>query len=299
MDRTSGANYDVVGGKRMFKDGPPATCVEHVWLNGVQEEIVNVISAIGSTPNSAANTQLLEALRVYTAVGDWGAANAYAVTVQGYTAYASGNLTIEMFATHTNTGAATLSVNGAAAKNITCNDGTALVAGDIMSGGVYRMVFDGTNFQIIGSVAQRSLLAAVSNSCTGNAATSSACTGNAATSSSCTGNAATSTNAYNTRGIAFAGGTINTSTLGYSGFNIGGGGGMGWGISGGSTGVVYIDYNINGGYVHSVQATSMTVNRYVYIEYTSSTRITVYMKDPGSGVPGDGVFTIFIPFDSY
>ena len=62
MDRTIGQNYITVGGKRKFTDGPPGTCVEEGFLNGIQEEIVGVIEGAGLTPNANDNTQLKQAI---------------------------------------------------------------------------------------------------------------------------------------------------------------------------------------------------------------------------------------------
>ncbi len=50
----------------------------------------------------------------------------------------------------TNTGAATLNLNGLGAKTITRADGLALQAGDLKSGSVVRFVYDGANFQVLG-----------------------------------------------------------------------------------------------------------------------------------------------------
>lgn len=54
-------------------------------------------------------------------------------------------------ATGTNTGAATVAVSGLAAKDIKKQDGTALVAGDIVSGKLYFIIYEGTNFRFISS----------------------------------------------------------------------------------------------------------------------------------------------------
>jgi hypothetical protein len=62
MDRTQGTNYDTVGGKRQFTDGPPGTTVEEDFLNAVQEELVATIEAAGLTSSTGDNTQLLQAL---------------------------------------------------------------------------------------------------------------------------------------------------------------------------------------------------------------------------------------------
>ncbi len=49
----------------------------------------------------------------------------------------------------TNTTAATLNVNSLGAKSITRQDGSTLVAGDLVTGTEYVFVYDGTNFQRI------------------------------------------------------------------------------------------------------------------------------------------------------
>jgi len=63
------------------------------------------------------------------------------------TAYAAGNA-FSFVAAGTNTGAATLNIDGLGAKSITRNGTTALGAGDIVSGQVVYVVYDGTRFQV-------------------------------------------------------------------------------------------------------------------------------------------------------
>jgi hypothetical protein len=50
---------------------------------------------------------------------------------------------------HTNTGAATLNLNGLGAANIVNPDGSALSAGQLVSGMIAEVVFGGTNFQLV------------------------------------------------------------------------------------------------------------------------------------------------------
>lgn len=64
------------------------------------------------------------------------------------TAYATGNL-FSFVAVATNTGAATINLNSLGAKSITKSGTTALAAGDIVSGQVYLIEYDGTRFQLI------------------------------------------------------------------------------------------------------------------------------------------------------
>ena len=87
-----------------------------------------------------------------------GAANAYTATnnaVGTWSAYAAGDF-VGLLANHTNSGAATINVDGLGAKNIVTNDGGSLIAGDIVSGALVMLVYDGTAFQLVGSFASGS-----------------------------------------------------------------------------------------------------------------------------------------------
>lgn len=63
------------------------------------------------------------------------------------TAYAAGQ-TFRFISSAANTGAVTVAVSGLAAKAVTKSGTTALVANDILSGAVYDIVYDGTQFQV-------------------------------------------------------------------------------------------------------------------------------------------------------
>lgn len=86
-------------------------------------------------------------LTAYTATA--GAANAYTLSLNqsGIAAYATG-LYVTFAANHTNTGAATLNVNGLGAKAIH-RGGAALAGGEIVSGERYAAIYDGTQFDLI------------------------------------------------------------------------------------------------------------------------------------------------------
>jgi hypothetical protein len=64
------------------------------------------------------------------------------------TAYASGQM-FYFVAGGANTGAVTLNIDGLGARNMTRHGSTALVAGDILSGEVCVVVYDGTRFQLL------------------------------------------------------------------------------------------------------------------------------------------------------
>jgi hypothetical protein len=63
-------------------------------------------------------------------------------------AYATGNL-FSFVAANTNTGATTINLNSLGAKSITKAGSTALAAGDLVSGQIYLIEYDGTRFQLL------------------------------------------------------------------------------------------------------------------------------------------------------
>jgi hypothetical protein len=65
------------------------------------------------------------------------------------TAYATGQ-TFRFVSAGANTGAVTLALNGMTAKAVTKTGTTALAAGDIPSGAVVEVIYDGTQFQMLG-----------------------------------------------------------------------------------------------------------------------------------------------------
>ena len=67
------------------------------------------------------------------------------------TAYATGSI-YSFIAANTNTGAATLSIDGLTATSITKNGSVALSAGDIQTGKMTLVEFDGTTFQLINNI---------------------------------------------------------------------------------------------------------------------------------------------------
>jgi hypothetical protein len=66
------------------------------------------------------------------------------------TAYGVGQ-TFKFIAAATNTGAVTINISALGAKSIVKNGSTALSAGELVSGSMYQIVYDGTNFQLIGA----------------------------------------------------------------------------------------------------------------------------------------------------
>lgn len=81
-----------------------------------------------------------------------GSANAY-VAASGLTAVAYSTQAFRIKANFTNSGAATLNLDGLGAKNIykqSAAGPVAVASGDIVNGQVYLLAYDGTQFQIVG-----------------------------------------------------------------------------------------------------------------------------------------------------
>ena len=79
-----------------------------------------------------------------------GSSNAYTLTPNRTVAAYSRGDTYTVEASFTNTGAATINVSSLGAKSIVKPSGSAVASGDIQSGGIYTLVYDGTNFQMAG-----------------------------------------------------------------------------------------------------------------------------------------------------
>ena len=81
-----------------------------------------------------------------------GGTDTYTATINPpIAAYAATQSFIIKF-TNANTGAATINLNGLGAKALTKNGSVALQVGDIVAGQVYMVAYDGTRFQILGTV---------------------------------------------------------------------------------------------------------------------------------------------------
>jgi len=79
--------------------------------------------------------------------------NTYTVSLTpAITAYTAG-LSLKIKFGNTNTGASTLNVDGLGAISMKKNVSLALEANDLVTGGIYECVYDGTNFQVIGLAA--------------------------------------------------------------------------------------------------------------------------------------------------
>lgn len=104
-------------------------------------------------------------------VGAWagtagGSADALTLTPSpAIASYAAGQC-FRFIAGSANTTAVTVAVSGLATKAITKNGSTALIAGDIPSGAVITMTYDGTQFQLVGNVASEGTYTGTLTGCT-------------------------------------------------------------------------------------------------------------------------------------
>jgi hypothetical protein len=128
--------------------------------NGTADANVNFAEQQApSTYNDSARA-LMAAVKAFTlALGGGitygGTGNAYTATNETpgvWSAYEAGDV-IGLKANATNTGAATINVDGLGAKAIKTADGGDVVSGDIVSGGLYLLAYDGTNFQVLNTIA--------------------------------------------------------------------------------------------------------------------------------------------------
>ena len=119
--------------------------VVEVVYDGTYFQMLNA-SAAGSVTAANATESFRSGVNQYAA--DTGAANACAVALTpAATAYAAG-MVVRFKAAATNTGATTLNVNALGNKAIKRANGNALTAGDIVTGQIVEVVYDGTNFQL-------------------------------------------------------------------------------------------------------------------------------------------------------
>ena len=84
-----------------------------------------------------------------------GSGNVYAITLSpAPSSYAAG-IVVNLKANHTNTGPSTLNVNGLGAKSILKNKDYELEKNDIKANGVYSVMYDGANFQMISQLGKK------------------------------------------------------------------------------------------------------------------------------------------------
>lgn len=118
-------------------------------------------SESGFVPASQLDTnfaQCVTALNTLQTFGnffvDSGSANAMAITVPSplIAAYTAG-LPLQVKVAAANTGATTINVSGLGTRNVTYPNASALLSGQLVTGGIISLMYDGTQFQYLGSIA--------------------------------------------------------------------------------------------------------------------------------------------------
>lgn len=168
MSRNGSGTYSLPAGNPVVT----GTTISSTWANNTLSDIATALTgSIAADGQTAITANLPMSGYKHTGVGAATARGQYAridevqdgtatylTSVSGtdtisasatpsLTAYAAGQV-FRFVAAGANTGAATLNINGLGAKSITKNGASALSAGDISSGAVITVVYDGTRFQI-------------------------------------------------------------------------------------------------------------------------------------------------------
>lgn len=139
---------------------PPAASIEYP-----QREIVHVVSEAGLTPDNADLFQLLRSIRggKLTTYTDTGTANHLVIAPTTAHTGESKGLPFRIFPANTSASTTVdLTVNARAAVRLKKRDGTDPAVGDIVTGVPIDVVYDGTNYRVIGWLPSDTLAGLVS-----------------------------------------------------------------------------------------------------------------------------------------
>lgn len=189
MPRNGSGSYGLPAGNPFI----PSTVISSTTMNNTMSDIGTALTqSLSNDGQTTPVANLPMATFRHTNVGNAAARNDYAAAGQvqdsslqwltsvagtntitasitpSPTAYTAGQ-TFRFVAAGANTGATTLNINGLGAKNVTKNGTVALPAGDIATGAIVQVIYDGTQFQLLspaGSVGEYA-----SNSTTGTSLT--------------------------------------------------------------------------------------------------------------------------------
>lgn len=109
------------------------------------------VGASADTWGTKLNTVFDDADALLGAITTTGSSNAYVLTTGlSLASYVTGQ-TFTILASFSNSSTVTINVDSLGAKAITKNGTTALASGDIVSGNIYTISYDGTRFQLVGT----------------------------------------------------------------------------------------------------------------------------------------------------
>lgn len=123
--------------------------ISHAWVSaGTSDAHIRSLFSANAPLSYNAASGAFSYFALYGADGG-ASANTYAIApTTPLLAYAAG-VTVSITIAHTSTGPSTMNVSGLGAKSIKKLDGTvAITKGDLVSGGTYSMIYDGTNFVV-------------------------------------------------------------------------------------------------------------------------------------------------------
>lgn len=115
-------------------------------INVTNERISKVADA--SDTLDAVNARVIQFNKLNFGITT-GSANAYTLSLNPAPSHYEQGMEIAYKANFSNSGGATLNVNGLGSKNIYKSVTTALVSNDILNGQIVKVIYDGTNFQIM------------------------------------------------------------------------------------------------------------------------------------------------------
>jgi len=153
-DITKWLNFDLISrtnhtGYHEFAITNVASSASSPFGNG--DELLVDVSIIGDAGGGATGTQIQN--HAFTYVADSGSANAYVVTPSPAVTSYVGGLGLEVKIANTNTGASTINVSSLGTKNIKKYQNGSLVnpgAGDLTAGNICPIIYDGTQFLLVG-----------------------------------------------------------------------------------------------------------------------------------------------------
>jgi len=143
------ASY-VNGDPSLGREGsiPPAAAFEQPM-----RELVKVIEATGITPSNDDLEQLWKAVQIAPWIQqyatDTGSANSYSAAIDPVPTQLYVGMRVAIKIGNTNTGPSTLNLNGLGSHSIKRATGANINAGDLVTGQVAYLIFDGANWQII------------------------------------------------------------------------------------------------------------------------------------------------------
>ena len=170
MSRNGSGIYSLATGNPVVTGATISSTWANATLNDIATALTGSIAADGQTTvtnnlpmsnyahtgvaNATVRTMYASAGQVQDSTSTYltstaGTDTMTALASLGMSAYVTGQR-FSFIAPTTNTGACTLNINSIGIKSITKNGSTALVAGDITSGYIIYVIYDGTQFQIVG-----------------------------------------------------------------------------------------------------------------------------------------------------